>query len=213
TLFFKPLHCLGSQRSTISPKGKKENQDPNQKFPGKTSKQPWSQKCTVSITCDNGWSGIPDVRFDEGLSSSDGGGGGDDDEDDISFYTLFVGQCEKYPAKECSPPPKTEFFSFRVKTGDHDVAEWSAVHINECLYVHVPNEEMQPGSKECFVSLLEYAEEQLNCTHVFVCLLKDRPDRTSMMRAFMFMGFQTVKPGHEMVPEDPNYVFLAYTIE
>ena len=28
-----------------------------------------------------------------------------------------------------------------------------------------------------FVSLLEYAEEHLECEHVFVGLLKDRPDR------------------------------------
>ncbi|XP_020901677.1 ornithine decarboxylase antizyme 1, partial [Exaiptasia diaphana] len=203
----------GSQILTISPKGKKENQDPNQKLPGKTSKQPWAQKCTVSITCDNGWSGIPDVRFEEGLSSAEGGGGDDDDDSNISFYTLFLEKDEKDPQKECSPPPKAELISFRVRTGDHEVAEWCSVHVNGCLYVHVPEDEMLPGSKECFVSLLEYAEEELACTHVFVCLLKDRPDRASMMRTFMFMGFQTVKPGHEMCPDDPKYVFMAYTID
>ncbi|KAK3742130.1 hypothetical protein QZH41_015753, partial [Actinostola sp. cb2023] len=175
---------------------------------------PGTQKCTVFITCDNGWSGIPDVRFEEGLSSADGGGGGDDEEDNISFYTLFLGKDEKDPEKdpekECSPPPKAELISFRVRTGDHEVAEWCSVHVNGRLYVHVP---MLPGSKECFVSLLEYAEEELSCTHVFVCLLKDRPDTASMMRTFMFMGFETVMPGHEMCPNDPKYVFMAYTIE
>lgn len=49
-----------------------------------------AQKCTVSITCDNGWSGIPDVRFEEGLSSAEGGGGDDDDDSNISFYSLFL---------------------------------------------------------------------------------------------------------------------------
>ena len=43
----------------------------------------------MTISCDSGWTGIPDVRYDEAGSSGDGGGGGDDDEDGISFLKLF----------------------------------------------------------------------------------------------------------------------------
>ena len=50
---------------------------------------PGSQQCIVTISCDSGWTGIPDVRYDEAGSSGDGGGGGDDDEDGISFFKLF----------------------------------------------------------------------------------------------------------------------------
>ena len=50
---------------------------------------PGSQQCIVTISCDSGWTGIPDVRYDEAGSSGDGGGGGDDDEDGISFLKLF----------------------------------------------------------------------------------------------------------------------------
>lgn len=48
-----------------------------------------SQQCIVTISCDSGWTGIPDVRYDEAGTSGEGGGGGDDDEDDISFLGLF----------------------------------------------------------------------------------------------------------------------------
>ena len=48
-----------------------------------------SQQCIVTISCDSGWTGIPDVRYDEAGTSGEGGGGGDDDEDDISFLRLF----------------------------------------------------------------------------------------------------------------------------
>lgn len=48
-----------------------------------------SQQCIVTISCDSGWTGVPDVRFDEAGTSGDGGGGGDDDEDGISFLQLF----------------------------------------------------------------------------------------------------------------------------
>ena len=50
---------------------------------------PGSQQCIVIISCDSGWTGIPDVRYDEAGTSGEGGGGGDDDEDDISFLGLF----------------------------------------------------------------------------------------------------------------------------
>lgn len=49
---------------------------------------PGSQQCIVTISCDSGWTGIPDVRFDEAGTSGDGGG--DDDEDGISFLQLFT---------------------------------------------------------------------------------------------------------------------------
>ena len=49
-----------------------------------------SRQCIVTISCDSGWTGIPDVRYDEAGSSGDGGGGGDDDEDGISFLQLFA---------------------------------------------------------------------------------------------------------------------------
>lgn len=48
-----------------------------------------SQQCIVTISCDSGWTGIPDVRYDEAGTSGEGGGGGDDDDDDISFLGLF----------------------------------------------------------------------------------------------------------------------------
>lgn len=51
---------------------------------------PGSQQCIVTISCDSGWTGLPDVRYDEAGSSGDGGGGGDDDEDGISFLQLFA---------------------------------------------------------------------------------------------------------------------------
>lgn len=43
----------------------------------------------MTISCDSGWTGIPDVRFDEAGTLGDDGGGGDD-EDDISFLQLFA---------------------------------------------------------------------------------------------------------------------------
>ncbi|KAJ7323474.1 Ornithine decarboxylase antizyme 1 [Desmophyllum pertusum] len=157
-----------------------------------------SQRCIVTIRCDSGWTGIPDVRYEEaGTASRDGGGGGDDDEDGISFLKLFSKDDEQY--------------SFRFKSGERDIAECRAVLQNGQLYVEVPAGEIPPGGKECFISLLEYAEEHLDCTYVIFGLLKDRQDRESLMGTFKLMGFETVTPGHALCPNNPDYIFMAYT--
>lgn len=197
---------------TISPHKKKENHNSNQNNPGKFAKQPWSQQCIVTISCDSGWTGIPDVRYDEAGTSGEGGGGGDDDEDDISFLRLFS-DSEIAVEKDDAVSSKSLLYNFHLKSGEHDVAEWMAVLQNEELYVEVPRGEIPPGAKECLISLLEYAEEHLDCKHVFVGLLKDRKDRASLMRTFMFMGFETVKPGHELCPNNSHFIFMAYTID
>ncbi|KAL9978889.1 hypothetical protein ACROYT_G016472 [Oculina patagonica] len=204
--------CFGSDLLTISPHKTKENHNSNPKNPGKFAKQPWSQQCIVTISCDSGWTGVPDVRYDEAGSSGEGGGGGDDDEDGISFLQLFANS-EITLEKDDELSSKSLLYNFHLKSGEHGVAEWRAVLQNDQLYVEVPHGEIPPGGKECFISLLEYAEEHLHCTHVFVGLLKNRKDRASLMRTFMFMGFETVKPGHELCPNDSHFIFMAYTIE
>jgi len=54
---------------------------------------------------------------------------------------------------------------------------WEGVVWQGRLYLEVPTRLVQTGSKEGFVALLEYAEEQLRCTHVLLALSKDRQDR------------------------------------
>jgi hypothetical protein len=74
------------------------------------------------------------------------------------------------------------------------------------LYVLVDVSQMNyTGSKEAFVSLLEYAEEQtakevLECSDVIVCFQKCQSSNTNYktaIRNFLFLGFQPLAPGHE----------------
>jgi len=55
--------------------------------------------------------------------------------------------------------------------------EWETVAWRRCLYIRVPSCLLPEGSKEGFVSLLEYTEETLRCVNIIVCLRKDRSDR------------------------------------
>ncbi|KAJ7369495.1 Ornithine decarboxylase antizyme 1 [Desmophyllum pertusum] len=98
-------------------------------------------------------------------------------------------------------------YTFRFQS-----AECSAVQLrNGQLYVEVPAGEIPTGGKECFNLLLAHAEDHLDCTYVFVGLLKDRPDRESLMGAFRLMGFETVIPDHALCPNNPDYIYMAYT--
>jgi ornithine decarboxylase antizyme 1 len=92
---------------------------------------------------------------------------------------------------------------------------WEAVLWRGRLYVSVSTEQLCHGSKEAFVSLLEYAEDVLHCEHVIVCLDKKttKPSDTKMaIRNFLFLGFQPLAPGHEFVPSNPNLVCFVYSI-
>lgn len=45
---------------------------------------------------------------------------------------------------------KSLLYSFHLKSGEHDVAEWIAVLQNEKLYVEVPQGDIPPGAKEWY---------------------------------------------------------------
>lgn len=65
--------------------------------------------------------------------------------------------------------------SFEFQLAEQTTVVWETVVVGRRLYlsiVHLPE-----GSKEAFVSLLEYAEEVLGCSHVLICFKKDRSDR------------------------------------
>ena len=90
---------------------------------------------------------------------------------------------------------------------------WEGVLWRGRLYLEVPSRLVQTGSKEGFVALLEYAEEELQCSHVILALSKDRADRADVIRTFMFLGFSILPPGHQLVPANSNNLFLACSLE
>jgi len=89
---------------------------------------------------------------------------------------------------------------------------WDAVLWQERLYVSVSSNQLAEGSKRAFVSLLEYAEEELEVSHVVACLDRLHHDNKNVIRNFLFLGFQPIAPGHEFIPNNPNVVCFLYTI-
>lgn len=105
--------------------------------------------------------------------------------------------------------------TFLLRLTENTKVSWETVLWQHRLYIQVPSCLLPEGSKEGFLSLLEYAEEVLRCTHIIVCFKKDRNDRALLVRTFMFLGFATLPPGHQLIPSntDACNLYMLYSIE
>ncbi|KAK5648448.1 hypothetical protein RI129_003340 [Pyrocoelia pectoralis] len=92
---------------------------------------------------------------------------------------------------------------------------WDAVLLNQTLFVALPPTMLPEGSREAFIALLEAAEEQLKCRHVVVVFEKDRSDRSTLIRTFMFLGFAILSPTSPILPSSlgAQNVCMMYLIE
>jgi ornithine decarboxylase antizyme 1 len=93
-------------------------------------------------------------------------------------------------------------------------------HENHILYVALPSALSHEASKHSFISLLEFAEEKLECGGVILCFRKTRSDRANLVRTFLFLGFQPLNPQSPLlatatntVPADDDNMFMIYSIE
>jgi len=107
----------------------------------------------------------------------------------------------------------TSNLCFEISLTDNIQVTWETVLVDRKLFVEVPSGILPDGSKESFVTLLEYAEDHLKCDHVIVCFKKNRADRACLVRTFMFLGFCAVPPGDQRVPICGDLLFMAYVID
>ncbi|XP_032525185.2 LOW QUALITY PROTEIN: ornithine decarboxylase antizyme 2 [Danaus plexippus] len=108
-------------------------------------------------------------------------------------------------------PVKVEF---KIYLTENTVTRWEAVVKQKSMYLRVPSV-LSAGSKDSFVMLLDFAEERLGCSNCIICVSKNRSDRSTLLRTFMFMGFQILPPNsHQMDGiEHPDYLFLNYNMQ
>uniref|UniRef100_A0A8C2I266 Ornithine decarboxylase antizyme 2a n=1 Tax=Cyprinus carpio TaxID=7962 RepID=A0A8C2I266_CYPCA len=102
---------------------------------------------------------------------------------------------------------------FQYQLSERRFSCWDTVLSDDALYLEIPTGALHNGSREGLTRLLEFAEEQLKVSYVFLWLQKNRDDRLSIMKTFHYMGFEVVKPGHPLVPARPDLLFMVYSMD
>jgi len=108
-------------------------------------------------------------------------------------------------------------FAFALSDGVESMwtAKMCQVLGRPAMLIDVDKQMCRTGSKEGFVRLLEYAEEELCCEQVYVCLRRDHTDMKAIMRTFMYLGFALAPPAMAQILNlDLNTTtLLVYNIE
>ena len=73
-------------------------------------------------------------------------------------------------------------------------AKWEAILYDNNLYLQIPAGVLFETSKEAFVNLLEYAEEELKCQNVVICLDKNCVEKCKYDRHFADHLDQSLSP-------------------
>lgn len=110
-----------------------------------------------------------------------------------------------------------EQIHFQLRLTNSLSVHWDTLVCGKIMYVMIPAGVLPDGSKESFVSLLEYAEEVMECSQVIICLDKNRKDRAALVRMFMFLGFTSLPPSAVIppnsAPQSADLLYLLYSIE
>lgn len=128
-------------------------------------------------------------------------GSTDDDDDQTSFNLENQEDSADLIAKILSQKVPTRI-TLKLHITENTFSTWETVlnNVNNVLYVALPTTINHEASKHAFISLLEFAEEKLNANAIVLCMRKDRSDRASLVRTFLFLGFQPLDPRSSLAP-------------
>ncbi|XP_063002089.1 LOW QUALITY PROTEIN: ornithine decarboxylase antizyme 3 [Elgaria multicarinata webbii] len=102
---------------------------------------------------------------------------------------------------------------FHFARGSQGTVHWHGLLQGRALFLDTPRLALDVNSRESLIATLEYIEEKTEADQVFLNFYKFRQDRGELLRAFGFLGFELVHPGHPSLPPWEDAVFMAYPME
>ncbi|XP_017961076.1 LOW QUALITY PROTEIN: ornithine decarboxylase antizyme [Drosophila navojoa] len=109
--------------------------------------------------------------------------------------------------------------SIKLHVAEDISTNWMSIlnPTNNILYVAFPTDLPPGGSKQTFVSLLEFAEDKLEVDGIVLVMRKDQPECARLIEAFLFMGFEPLSRKSPKAPpaavNDNEHYYFLYTIE
>lgn len=151
----------------------------------------------------------------------------DDDDDLEDFGDMYINEQEQDDLfdgailKQIQGKREPVRLTLKLQVTESTFSVWETVLHNNTLYVELPRVLLPEASKHSFMSVLEFAEERLDCAQLVLYMRKSREDRQNLVRTFLFLGFQPLSPKspfvREAVPEvipgeAGDNLYLMYTI-
>lgn len=93
--------------------------------------------------------------------------------------------------------------------GEEGVNTFYAFIKKDTLFIELPDD-CKWYFQESISSLLELAENILNCEKVVICIKKNKENIKILLRSFMYIGFQLVCPSY--LKNNTNYQLVGYQL-
>ncbi|XP_039219378.1 ornithine decarboxylase antizyme 3 [Crotalus tigris] len=110
-------------------------------------------------------------------------------------------------------PDQPVQLDFHFARGSQGACHWHGLLHGCTLFLDTPRLALDFNSRESLTATLEYTEEKTDAEQVLVNFRKARQDRGDLLRAFGFLGFELVTPGHPGLPPWEDTIFMAYPLE
>lgn len=139
--------------------------------------------------------------------------------DESEVHSCYEFACKLFGKEELKWQADVHFSNICLRTFSKQLTEkthvkWDTVQVDDYVFIYVP----YGLSRDSFIALLDYAEEELGVSKAFVCLDRGSQNFGELVKAFRFMGFEHVTPDQQFeilnVPSSPRgFHFLGYEFD